>query len=152
MRPGDSPARHLRYPDRSMSRVRAIGEVARERNPGRHKVRDERCPGSGGLPAEDPALAAWLPVRQGLTPHGFRDSKRTWMIEDWIPEILAETSLCHLVPGMRGRYPHVSERIRRHLWRATRPLGGKPTRSVGRPASEHRKRRGSPFSLLVTLS
>jgi hypothetical protein len=30
-----------------------------------HKVRDERCPGSGGLPAEDPALAAWLPVKGG---------------------------------------------------------------------------------------
>jgi hypothetical protein len=80
-----------------------------------HKVRDERCPGSGGLPAEDPALAAWLPVRQGLTPHGFRHSKKTWMIEDGIPEILAETCLGHLMPGMRGLYSHVSERMRQDL-------------------------------------
>jgi hypothetical protein len=32
------------------------------------------------------------------------------MIEDGIPEILAETCLGHLVPGMRGLYSHVSER------------------------------------------
>jgi hypothetical protein len=31
-----------------------------------HKVKgDEHCPGSGGIPAEDPALAAWLPVKRG---------------------------------------------------------------------------------------
>jgi hypothetical protein len=35
-----------------------------------HMVRDERCPGKRGLPAEDPAVAAWLPVRHGLSPRG----------------------------------------------------------------------------------
>jgi hypothetical protein len=80
-----------------------------------HKVKDERCPGSGGIPAQDPALAAWLPVKPALTPHGLRHSKKTWMIEDGIPEILAELSLGHEVPGMRGLYSHVSEQMRREL-------------------------------------
>jgi integrase len=78
-------------------------------------VREERCPGSGGLPAEDLALAAWLPVKQNLTPHGFRHSNKTWMIEDGIHEILAELRLGHEVPGMRGLYSHVSERMRQEL-------------------------------------
>jgi hypothetical protein len=34
-----------------------------------HNIQGERCPGSGGDPAQDPPLAAWLPVKQGLTPH-----------------------------------------------------------------------------------
>jgi len=37
------------------------------------------------------------------------------MIEDGIPEILAELSLGHEVPGMRGLYSHVSEQMRREL-------------------------------------
>jgi hypothetical protein len=70
---------------------------------------------SGGPPADDPALAAWLPVRAGLTPHGFRHSHKTWMIEDRIPEILAETRLGHEVPGMRGLYSHVSDQMWQEL-------------------------------------
>jgi hypothetical protein len=73
------------------------------------------CPGSGGPPAGDLALAAWLPVRAGLTPHGFRHSHKTWMIEDKIPEILAETRLGHDVPGMRGLYSYVSDQMRQEL-------------------------------------
>jgi integrase len=80
-----------------------------------HKVREDQCPGSGLPPAEDPALAAWLPVKHGLTAHGFRHSHKTWMIEDAIPEILAEIRLGHLVPGMRGLYSHVSDRMRDEL-------------------------------------
>ena len=37
------------------------------------------------------------------------------MIEDGIPEILAELSLGHEVAGMRGLYSHVSESMRREL-------------------------------------
>jgi hypothetical protein len=80
-----------------------------------HYVNSERCPGSGGIPSQDPALAAWLPAKQGLTPHGLRHSKKTWMIEDSIPEILAELSLGHEIPGMRGLYSHVSEQMRQEL-------------------------------------
>lgn len=72
-------------------------------------------PGSGDQPAEDPPLATWLQVREGLTPHGYRHSQKTWMIEDGIPEILAEQRLGHQVPGMRGWYAHVSQRMRDEL-------------------------------------
>jgi hypothetical protein len=37
------------------------------------------------------------------------------MVEDGIPEILAELRLGHEVPGMRGLYSHVSERMRQEL-------------------------------------
>jgi hypothetical protein len=37
------------------------------------------------------------------------------MVEDGIPEILAEARLGHEVPGMRGLYSHVSERMRQEL-------------------------------------
>jgi hypothetical protein len=80
-----------------------------------HKVRSGRCPGSGGTPAADPALAAWLPVKQGLTPHGLRHSHKTWMIEDKIPEVLAELRLGHEIPGIRGAYSHASEQMRQEL-------------------------------------
>jgi integrase len=80
-----------------------------------HNVRSERCPGSGGPPAADPALAAWLPVKRGLTPHGLRHSHKTWMIEDKIPEVLAEFRLGHEIPGIRGAYSHTSEQMRQEL-------------------------------------
>ncbi len=35
--------------------------------------------------------------------------------EDGIPEVLAELSLGHEVPGMRGLYSHVSEQMREEL-------------------------------------
>jgi hypothetical protein len=64
---------------------------------------------------EDTPLACWLPIKLGLTPHGLRHSHRTWMAEESTPEILAEQRLGHQVPGMRGLYTHVSERMRAEL-------------------------------------
>ncbi len=66
------------------------------------------------IPADTP-LACWLPVKAGLTPHGLRHSLKTRMTEDGIPEILAERRLGHEVPGMRGLYAHVSQRMRDEL-------------------------------------
>ena len=40
------------------------------------------------------------------------------MAEDGIPDILAEQRLGHEVPGMRGLYTHVSDRMRDALVRA----------------------------------
>jgi hypothetical protein len=80
-----------------------------------HKTRDEHCPGSGQQPGDDAPLACWLPVRDGLTPHGLRHSHKTWMAEDGIPEILAEQRLGHDIPGMRSLYAHVSHRMREEL-------------------------------------
>ena len=53
--------------------------------------------------------------QDGTHPHGFRHSHKTWMVEDRIPEILAETRLGHEVPGMRGLYSHVSDQMRQEL-------------------------------------
>jgi hypothetical protein len=80
-----------------------------------HKVGANHCPGSGEQPADGPPLATWLPIKPGLTPHGYRHSQKTWMIEDGIPEILAEQRLGHQVPGMRGWYAHVSQQMRDEL-------------------------------------
>lgn len=63
-------------------------------------------------------LASWLPLVPGLTAHGLRHGHRTWMAEDGIPDILAEQRLGHEVPGMRGLYTHVSDRMRAALVRA----------------------------------
>ena len=80
-----------------------------------HKSMDRHCPGSGQQPSGDVPLACWLPVKDGLTPHGLRHSPKTWMVEDGIPEILAEQRLGHDVPGMRGLYAHASQRMRKEL-------------------------------------
>jgi hypothetical protein len=40
------------------------------------------------------------------------------MAEDGIPDILAEQRLGHEVPGMRGLYTHVSDRMRKALAQA----------------------------------
>jgi hypothetical protein len=50
-----------------------------------------------------------------LTTHGLRHGHKTWMAEDGIPEILSEQRLGHEVPGMRGLYAHVSDRMRAQL-------------------------------------
>jgi hypothetical protein len=65
--------------------------------------------------ADDIPLACWLPVRPGLTPHGFRHGHKTWMAENGIPEILQAVRLGHSVPGMRGVYTHVSDSMRAEL-------------------------------------
>ncbi len=110
------------------------------------------------------ALACWLPVKSGLTPHGLRHSHKTWMAEDGIPEILAEQRLGHEVPGMRGLYAHASDRMRDDLKAAlqTRWDDSLRARAAIYPRSPvplfdellapHRKtaRRAQPPALLVT--
>jgi hypothetical protein len=63
-------------------------------------------------PAEDLALASWLPVSKGLTPHGFRHGHKVWMDEDQIADVLKSDRLGHEEPGMRGVYGHVSAAMR----------------------------------------
>jgi integrase len=77
-----------------------------------HKGNGARCTGSGGFPGEDLALASWLPVSKGLTPHGLRHGHRVWMDEDKIPLVLQADRLGHDEPGMRGVYGHVSDSMR----------------------------------------
>ena len=99
-------------------RCPSCGHAVRLRLDGRivaHNNEPGHCPGSGEQPAGDAPLACWLPVRDGLTPHGLRHGHKTWMAEDGIPEILAEQRLGHQVPGMRGLYAHASQQMREKL-------------------------------------
>jgi hypothetical protein len=100
------------------ARCQACGHAVRLRLDARtiaHKNEAGDCPGSGDQPASDAPLACWLPVKDGLTPHGLRHSHKTWMAEDGIPEILAEQHPGHQVPEMRGLYAHASQRMRDKL-------------------------------------
>jgi hypothetical protein len=81
-----------------------------------HAGRDQsRCEGSGQAPAEDLAVASWLPVLRGVTPHGLRHGLQTWMDEDRIPEVLKTERMGHEMPGMHGVYGHVSPAMRTDL-------------------------------------
>src|SRR2546423_463406 len=66
-------------------------------------------------PGEDVALASWLPVMKGLTPHGKRHGLKVWMDEDQITDVLKSERLGHDEPGMRGVYGHVSPGMREEL-------------------------------------
>ncbi len=59
--------------------------------------------------------ATWLPVLPGLTPHGLRHGHQTWMDEAGISCVLQSERMGHEVPGMRGVYSHISERMRKGL-------------------------------------
>ncbi|WP_436523179.1 hypothetical protein [Actinoplanes sp. HUAS TT8] len=60
---------------------------------------------------DDSRLACWLPVCPGLTPHGQRHGYHTWLDEDGIPYVAQSQQMGHDVPGMRGIYNHVTDRM-----------------------------------------
>ena len=96
-------------------RCLACGRAQRRRLDGRlitHKAGGHPCDGSGQPPADDVAVASWLPVLTGLTPHGLRHGHQTWMDEAGIPYVLQSERMGHEVPGMRGVYGHVSPAMR----------------------------------------
>jgi hypothetical protein len=114
-------------------RCPSCGHAVRLRLDGRiiaHNNEPGHCPGSGEQPAGDTPLACWLPVKDGLTPHGLRHGHKTWMAEDGIPEILAEQRLGHQVPGMRGLYAHASQQMREKLTAALQAGGRSPSGSA----------------------
>ena len=80
-----------------------------------HKPRGERCPGSGAEPTDPPPVACWLPLRQGLTPHGLRHGHQTWLDDLGIRYVLQSERMGHEVPGMRGVYAHVTPAMRADL-------------------------------------
>lgn len=71
-----------------------------------------------GRNAQGRAGMCWLPVAQGLTPHGLRHSGKTWMEETRIPEVLSEERLRHEIPGISGTYRHVTPGMRAELIKA----------------------------------
>jgi hypothetical protein len=104
--------------DATTGRCAHCGRAFRRRTDGTLTVHDaggQRCPGGGQPPAEDTALATWLPVRPGLTPHGLRHGHQTWMEEAAISDLLRSERMGHEVPGMRGVYGHVSPAMRADL-------------------------------------
>jgi hypothetical protein len=68
-----------------------------------------------GRNAQGRAEFSWLPVAEGLTPHGLRHSARTWMERERIHEILSENRLRHEIPGISGTYRHVTPEMRSGL-------------------------------------
>lgn len=55
--------------------------------------------------AQRETAAYWEPVHQGLNPHWFRHTHRTWMDEDPVPDVLKRARLGHDRPG---------EQVQRH--------------------------------------
>jgi integrase len=73
---------------------------------------DETCPGSGQQPAADLAVATWLPLVPGLTPHGLRHAHQTWLEDADVHYFLISERMGHEIPGMRGTYGHVTPAMR----------------------------------------
>lgn len=64
------------------------------------------------------STACWVPIADGLTPHGLRHAHRTWLVEDRIPEILTHERLGHELGGVGARYTHVTDGMREELCEA----------------------------------
>lgn len=61
------------------------------------------------------ATATWLPIVEGFTPHDFKHSHKTWLIGLRIPEVAQAERLAHKIPGIRGRYSHVTPEMRKEI-------------------------------------
>lgn len=65
--------------------------------------------------AEGFALAEWMPIAKGLSPHGLRHAHSTMLAELGVHEKLRDERMGHVTPGMRGAYTHVSDDARARL-------------------------------------
>jgi integrase len=104
--------------DSKTGRCGCCGRAFRRRLDGSliaHSGAAGRCEGGGEPPAEDAALATWMPVLPRLTPHGLRHGHQTWMEEAGVSDVLRSERMGQEVPGMRGVYAHVSPAMRAHL-------------------------------------
>ncbi|MFE0072776.1 tyrosine-type recombinase/integrase [Nonomuraea sp. NPDC059023] len=61
------------------------------------------------------AVASWLPIEPGATPHDLRHSHKTWMIGDLIPEAAQFKRLGHKLPGIQRIYSHIEPEILKRL-------------------------------------
>lgn len=68
-----------------------------------------------GRNAQGRAEMCWLPVAEGMTPHGARHSVKTLLEERRIPEILSETHMRHEIPGVSAVYRHITPAMRAEL-------------------------------------
>jgi hypothetical protein len=67
-----------------------------------------------GRNAQGRAEFHWLPVAKGMTPHGMRHAGRTWMEEQRVHRVLAETQMRHELGGIEV-YRHVTDAMRDEL-------------------------------------
>lgn len=96
-----------------------ITAAASGRFPARKPLPERPVPLTGEWPgtrvhgrnAQGRAAFSWLPVAEGLTPHGLRHSQRTWMGEQKIHHELAEAQMRHELGGI-DVYRHVTEAMR----------------------------------------
>ncbi|GAA2650907.1 hypothetical protein GCM10010400_02730 [Streptomyces aculeolatus] len=75
-----------------------------------------------GRNAQGRAQACWLPVAQGLTPHGLRHTHRTLMEELGTEKVLMDERMGHLDGSISARYTHVTQAMRRRLCRGLTEL------------------------------
>ena len=68
-----------------------------------------------GRGATTRADACWLPIAQGLVPHGLRHSHKTEMDEMGIPQRLKDDRMGHLDGSVGARYSHITAAMRQAL-------------------------------------
>ncbi|ASU83528.1 LacI family DNA-binding transcriptional regulator [Nocardiopsis gilva YIM 90087] len=71
-----------------------------------------------GRGAAERATAAWLPITEGLTPHGHRHSGKVWMDEDGIAEPLKDERMGHENGTVQATYSHPTPAMREKLLRS----------------------------------
>jgi hypothetical protein len=122
------PAHHWRRSSfEELFRAAVTGKLPESRpGRGREPLPERGVPLAGEWPgarvrgpyAERRAEWCWLPVAEGLeglTPHGWRHSWKTWAEENRIPEVMSESVLRHEIPGVSGVYRHVTPGMRAEL-------------------------------------
>ncbi|WP_219910738.1 LacI family DNA-binding transcriptional regulator [Saccharothrix carnea] len=68
-----------------------------------------------GRNAAGRADACWLPIAEGLTPHGLRHTHRTLLVELGVPAKLIDERIGHEDGSVQGRYTHVTPLMRERL-------------------------------------
>jgi hypothetical protein len=68
-----------------------------------------------GRGAAGRADACWLPIAQGLTPHGLRHTHRTLLEELGIPAKLIDERMGHENGSVQARYTHITLVMRQRL-------------------------------------
>ncbi|RKN74624.1 LacI family DNA-binding transcriptional regulator [Streptomyces klenkii] len=68
-----------------------------------------------GRNASERAEACWVPIAQGLTPHGLRHTHKSIMEDMGTPPKLMDERLGHLDGSVQARYSHITSGMRRRL-------------------------------------
>ena len=68
-----------------------------------------------GRNAAGRAEASWMPIKDGLTRHGFRHGHRTLMEELGTPKVLMDERMGHDDTSVSANYTHVTDKMRARL-------------------------------------